>query len=103
MKSSNLKPLSAALGATLLSAALAPAVSASENPFGLEELKAGYQLAQAEPKPAEGKCGEGKCGGTMEGGSEGGTDGKPADGKPADDKAAEGKCCGEGKCGGSTG
>ena len=54
---------------------------ASENPFVVSTLKAGYQLAAAEDtKPAEGKCGEGKCG----------------EKKP--EKTEEGKC-GEGKCG----
>ena len=70
MKSNSFKPLAAALGASMLATALAPAVSATENPFALNQLKSGYQLAQAETtegteaKPAEGKCGEGKCGGS---------------------------------------
>ena len=50
---------------------------ADSNPFTVNELESGYQLAAAD---AEGKCGEAKCG---------------AD---AEEKDAEGKC-GEGKCG----
>ena len=107
MKSNSFKPLAAALGASMLATALAPAVSAAENPFALNELRSGYQLAQAETtegtdskpaegtdsKPAEGKCGEGKCGGD-----------KPGEGKCGGAaKAHEGKCCGEGKCGGAAG
>jgi uncharacterized low-complexity protein len=101
MKSTHLKPLTAALGATVLSAALAPTVSAGENPFALNELKSGYQLAQAEPKPAEGKCGEGKCGGEMTGETKGETKGATEGKCGAGGKTSEGKCCGEGKCGGA--
>jgi uncharacterized low-complexity protein len=114
MKSNSFKPLAAALGASMLATALAPAVSAAENPFALNELKSGYQLAQAETtegtestpaegtgsKPAEGKCGEGKCGAGMtgdDGGDKTGTEGKCGGAA----KGAEGKCCGEGKCGGA--
>ena len=104
MKSNSFKPMAAALGASMLATALAPAVSAAENPFALNELKSGYQLAQAETtdsKPAEGKCGEGKCGGGKmgedKGGDKTGTEGKCGGAA----KGAEGKCCGEGKCGGA--
>jgi len=105
MKSNSFKPLVAALGASMLAGALAPAASATENPFALNELTSGYQLAQTETteptgstegtesKPAEGKCGEGKCGGDKTG--EGKCGGAA--------KAHEGKCCGEGKCGGAAG
>lgn len=66
-------------------AAFAPAVQAADNPFGMQKLDSGYQLAAADDKKKDGKCGEGKCGG---------------DKKPADDKKKDGKC-GEGKCGGT--
>lgn len=33
-------------------------VNASENPFGMQELNTGYNVAMS-----EGMCGEGKCGG----------------------------------------
>jgi uncharacterized low-complexity protein len=56
-------------------------VSAVENPFGMAQLEAGYQVAMStmpegacgskdsegkcgEKKKNEGKCGEGRCGGT---------------------------------------
>ena len=107
MKSNSFKPLAAALGASVLATTLAPAASAAGNPFVLNELKAGYQLAQAETtesteaKPAEGKCGEGKCGAGMmdedQGGDKSGAEGKCGGAA----KGAEGKCCGEGKCGGA--
>ncbi len=75
------KTLAAAVGtAFLASVALAPLASAAENPFQLDRLAGGYNLA--EKGDAEGKCGEGKCG----------------EGKAKSE--GEGKC-GEGKCGGS--
>ena len=59
----NQKALTLALGtAFAASLAAAPAVNAAENPFKLDSLKNGYQVADAD-KSKEGKCGEGKCGG----------------------------------------
>ncbi len=76
--------VSAAVG-TAVAASLAAAslANAAGNPFEMQSLKNGYQVAAAD-KAKEGKCGgdkakEGKCGG---------------------DKKKDGKC-GEGKCGGS--
>jgi uncharacterized low-complexity protein len=70
--------VTAALGtAFAASLAAAPIANAAQNPFGMDSLQSGYQIAQN--KANEGKCGEGKCGG---------------------DKDKEGKC-GEGKCGGA--
>jgi uncharacterized low-complexity protein len=87
--------LNLATVAVTASAIFAPAAqAATDNPFGLQKLDSGYQLAQADKKAddkkaddkkKDGKCGEGKCGGTK---------------KPADDKKKDGKC-GEGKCGGT--
>ena len=56
---------------------------ANSNPFAMQDLGQGYQVAQKHAKEAgdkkkDGKCGEAKCGG---------------------DKKKDGKC-GEGKCGG---
>lgn len=84
--------------------AVAPLAQAADNPFAMQKLDSGYQLAQAasDDKKADGKCGEAKCGAS-----------KTAD-KKADDKKADGKCgadkkkdasCGadkkkEGSCGG---
>ena len=72
----NKTTLTLAFAAALTTAGIAQAA----NPFALDRLDGGYQLASADTKAKEGKCGEGKCGGA----------------KP---KAKEGKC-GEGKCGG---
>ena len=87
--------ISLAIGTAFVTgAALSPIAQAADNPFGMQKLDSGYQLAQAqakgEDKKKDGKCGEGKCG--AEKGKEGACGG---------DKAkAEGKC-GEGKCGGA--
>ncbi|MDP1862529.1 MAG: hypothetical protein Q8K52_01320 [Thiobacillus sp.] len=62
------------------------AYAANGNPFALNDLSQGYQIAQAE-KAKDGKCGEGKCGATKTS-------------KATDAKAKDGKC-GEGKCGGT--
>ena len=67
------------------SIAAAPIANAADNPFEMDSLKNGYQVAGV-AKGEEGKCGEGKCGEGKCGGAEG-------------DKGGEGKC-GEGKCGG---
>jgi uncharacterized low-complexity protein len=54
--------LSLAIGSAFAtSIALAPVASAAENPFAMDSLKDGYQIAAE--KSTEGKCGEGKCGG----------------------------------------
>lgn len=108
------KNVKAALGLALLSGSLAGTLGASmstvaaENPFAMNELSSGYQLADGHmegkcgegkcgegAKEAEGKCGEGKCG---EGAKE--MEGKCGEGKCGEGtKEVEGKC-GEGKCGG---
>jgi uncharacterized low-complexity protein len=73
--------LGAALAASLVAAAT---VAAAENPFKLEPLSSGYQVADNKAK--EGKCGD---------------DAKKKDGSCGGDaKKKEGKC-GEGKCGGN--
>ncbi|MGI9046320.1 MAG: HvfA family oxazolone/thioamide-modified RiPP metallophore [Burkholderiales bacterium] len=74
-----------AFGSALATLAAMPIASAAGNPFALESLGSGYQVADAEKK-ADGKCGEGKCGGSK------------TEGASAGDKKADGKC-GEGKCG----
>jgi uncharacterized low-complexity protein len=91
--------LTIALGtAFAASLAAAPAINAAENPFKLDSLKNGYQVAEND-KAKEGKCGgdkakDGKCGGD-----------KAKDGKCGGDKAKDGKCGGdkakEGSCGGN--
>jgi len=66
--------------------------NAAGNPFAMQPLSQGYQVAAADDKAMEGKCGgkkemEGKCGGDK---AKAGTKAKTQEGK-----------CGEGKCGGS--
>jgi uncharacterized low-complexity protein len=73
------------------SLAAAPIVKAADNPFQMDALSKGYQVA--DNKPTEGKCGEGKCG-------EGKCGGDKAKDKDKEGKCGEGKC-GEGKCGGA--
>ncbi|MEH6566032.1 MAG: hypothetical protein V7756_11960 [Halopseudomonas sp.] len=49
------------LGVTLVGAGAA--VNAAENPFGVQELQSGYNLADSHGEgDMEGKCGEGSCG-----------------------------------------
>jgi uncharacterized low-complexity protein len=79
--------LTLALGtAFAASLAVTPALNAADNPFKMDSLKKGYQVA--EDKAKEGKCGgdkakEGKCGGD-----------KAKEGKFGGDKAKEGACGG---------
>jgi len=115
--------LSLALGSAFaVSLASAPVANAAENPFGMQALKSGYMLAEADTAK-DGKAMEGKCGGKKEaemkakdgkcGNKAKMKDGKCGEGKcgaakkAADEKAKEGKCGGkkddkamEGKCGG---
>jgi uncharacterized low-complexity protein len=94
---------------------------ASGNPFAMQSLQQGYQVAAADDKVMEGKCGgakgmEGKCGGAKDANDKAGAKAKSKEGKcgegkcggsKAKTKAMEGKCGGdkakamEGKCGGS--
>ncbi|UCD68043.1 MAG: hypothetical protein JSW48_14845 [Betaproteobacteria bacterium] len=84
--------LSLAIGSAFVaSIAATPIAGAADNPFHMDSLKSGYQVAGV-AKGEEGKCGEGKCGEGKCGGAE-------------SDKDTEAKCgeakCGEAKCGGS--
>jgi uncharacterized low-complexity protein len=97
----------AAGAAFAASFALSPMASAGDNPFGMQKLDGGYQLAQADKK-MDGKCGGDKMPRTPSAAAD-----KKADGKCGADKAKDGKCgadkkamdkkkdgkCGEGKCG----
>jgi uncharacterized low-complexity protein len=72
---------------------------AGDNPFGMQTLGQGYQVAEADAKMPEGKCG------AMKGEAAGGDMDKAKEGKCGDKseakaqvKAKDGKC-GEGKCG----
>jgi len=100
MKSiNNIKTLSMTASAALaLCVSSGPVLAEDMNPFGVTELKQGYQVAVNDGKADEGKCGgskavEGKCG---EGKAKK-VEGKGEGNMP---KTKEGKC-GEGKCGGS--
>ena len=91
---SSMKPLALVMGTAFAASMSATAtVSADENPFAMNELSGGFNLAAAEGKCGEGKCGEGKCGEGKCGG-----DKKAKEGKCGEGKCGEGKC-GEGKCG----
>ncbi len=90
-----------ALGTAFAASMLAGSYAqAADNPFEMQSLKNGYQVAQADDaKGKEGKCGgdkkkDAKCGGDKK------KDGKCGEGKCGGDKKKDGKC-GEGKCGGS--
>jgi len=113
-KKITIKPISAAVGATLLTAVGMPsAANAAENPFGMTDLASGYEVAFSSRKDeeAEGKCGEGKeaegtCGEGKDAHEGSCGEGKaPAEGScgegkaPAEGSCGEGKAEGEGKCG----
>ncbi|PKO83350.1 MAG: hypothetical protein CVU17_08175 [Betaproteobacteria bacterium HGW-Betaproteobacteria-11] len=102
------KTLSLAVGAAFTALAFTPAAFAAGNPFAMQKLDSGYQLAGNDAtktdgkcgasmgeKKKEGKCGEGKCGADMKK-KQAMHDGKC--GASMDEKKKEGKC-GEGKCG----
>ena len=81
----------AALAATV---AFAPVAQAADNPFGMQKLASGYQLAQAdkkvEEKKKDGSCGAGKakdgsCGAAK-------ADSKKKDGSCGGAKAKDGSC-----------
>lgn len=102
-----------ALGTAFAASMLAGSyVQAADNPFEMQSLKNGYQVAEMKdgngnavnPKAKDAKCGgdkakDAKCGGDKK------KDGKCGEGKCGGDKKKDGKCgegkCGEGKCGGS--
>jgi uncharacterized low-complexity protein len=53
--------LTLAIGSAFAVSLAAPAVHAADNPFGMQALKGGYMLAQAD-MTKEGKAKEGNCG-----------------------------------------
>lgn len=79
-------------------------VNAAENPFAMQSLSSGYQVADHHEKTKDGKCGESKCSTEMKNDAAKAHDGKCGEGKCGaemkkdDAKAHDGKC-GEGKCG----
>jgi uncharacterized low-complexity protein len=76
---------------------------AGDNPFGMQTLGQGYQVAEADTKMPEGKCGamKGEAAGADMDKAKEGKCGDKAESK-AQTKAMDGKC-GEGKCGASMG
>lgn len=91
MKASGKKALSIVLGSAFAASISMTAANAAENPFAMQSLTSGYQVADNHDAK-EGKCGTGKCG---------------AEKKAEGDKAKEGSCGGEkgkeGSCGGEKG
>ena len=90
------KKLAVIVGASIAASAAMGTAAASDNPFALNDLQAGYDLTKFEA--GEGKCGEAKCGEDKAAEAKCG-EGKCGEAKCGEDKAAEAKC-GEGKCGG---
>ena len=93
----NKKLLSIAVGSTMVASLATGVAVAAENPFTMNTLDKGYQVAMSimpegscGDKGTEGKCGEGKCGGDKVGEAKCGAEMKKTEGK-----------CGEGKCGGA--
>lgn len=113
MKSKKAQLKLATGAAVAASFAIGSVAHAADNPFAMQKLDGGYQLAQADKK-VEGKCGgskgkDGACGGAKAddkkadgkcGASKGKDGACGGDKKAADDKKKDGKC-GEGKCGGA--
>ena len=88
----NKKLLSIAVGSTMVTSLATGVAIAAENPFTMNELDKGDQVAMS--IMLEGSCGdkgtEGKCGGDKAGAAKCGADMKKTEGK-----------CGEGRCGGA--
>lgn len=70
-------------GAFAASLTMSPIVNADQNPFALNALSKGYQVADAK----DGKCGTGKCGANKKAMEE-----KAKEGSCHADKAKEGSC-----------
>ena len=99
MKNTMKKPLSFALGTTVIAALSASPVAladtaANANPFGMQNLESGYMQL------AEGKCGEAKCGGKAKTEEAKCGEGKCGEGMMNKSSSAKEAKCGEGKCGG---
>ena len=76
-----------AAGAAIAASLTAGVANAADNPFGMQPLNTGYNVAMS-----EGTCGEGKCGANK------GKEGKCGEGKAKEAKCGEGKAK-EAKCG----
>lgn len=98
MKSKKSQMKLATGAAVAASFAIGSVAHAADNPFAMQKLDAGYQLAQADKK-ADGKCGgskgkDGACGGDKKSADDKKADGKCGGDKKADDKKMDGKCGG---------
>ena len=97
--------LTIALGtAFAASLAAAPALGAADNPFKMDSLKNGYQVADND-KAKEGKCGgdkakEGKCGGTRPRKASAAAT-RPRKASAAGTRPKKGEKAKEGSCGGN--
>lgn len=81
--------LTLAVGAAFATTVLSTAAFAGSNPFAMQKLDGGYQVAAADAdKKMDGKCGEGKCGADKMKKK----DGKCGEGKCGADKKKEGSC-----------
>lgn len=92
--------LKLATGMTVVATfALGSLAHAADNPFDMQKLDGGYQLAQAntDGKKTDGKCGEAKCGATKAGAE------KKQDGKCGADKKKDASCGADKKKDGSCG
>ena len=104
-----INPLSLAAGALFATTVLSPVAFAADNPFAMQKLSSGYQLAEADMadkkmdgscsadkkkdgscsadkkamKKKDGKCGEGKCGASKK---------KVKEGSCSADKKKDGSC-----------
>ena len=80
-----INPLSLAVGAMFATTVLSPVAFAADNPFAMQKLSSGYQLAEADmaDKKVDGKCGEGKCGASKK---------KVKEGSCSADKKKDGSC-----------
>ena len=109
MKTKQTRLKLASTAAVAASFVMGTAVHAADNPFGLQKLEGGYQLAQADTKAGtdkakDGKCGEAKCGADKKAAAEKKKDGKcGADKKTATSKKKDAACGAskgkEGACG----
>lgn len=85
----NMNSLTLAVGAAFATTVLSTAAFAGSNPFAMQKLDGGYQVAAADAdKKMDGKCGEGKCGADKMKKK----DGKCGEGKCGADKKKEGSC-----------
>lgn len=91
--------LTLAVGAAFATTVLSTAAFAGGNPFAMQKLDGGYQVAAADAdKKMDGKCGEGKCGAKAKK-----KDGKCGEGKCGADKMKDGSCGADKKKEGSCG